>query len=46
MVHEMLQFDPIHEILHFLSGFVGSFLGTGAYFLIFRRRRIEMRSSE
>ena len=41
MVHELLQFDPIHEILHFLSGCVGSFLGIWIYFLLFRRRRIE-----
>jgi hypothetical protein len=41
ILHELFQWHSIHEILHLLSGCVGSFLGTWAYFLIFQRRRIE-----
>lgn len=34
----------IHEVLHFLSGCVGSFFGTWAYLSIVQRRRIETRA--
>jgi hypothetical protein len=36
-LHQMFQVHYIHEILHLLSGCVGSFIGTWAYFLICRR---------
>ncbi len=38
-LHQLFQVHYIHEVLHLLSGCFGSFLGTWAYFLIFRRRR-------
>jgi hypothetical protein len=40
-LHELFQWHYIHEILHLLSGCVGSFFGTWAYFSIIQRRRIE-----
>jgi hypothetical protein len=40
-LHELFQAHYIHEVLHLLSGCVGSFFGTWAYFRIFRKRRIE-----
>jgi len=36
-LHELFQAHYIHEVLHLLSGCVGSFLGVWAYFLIFKR---------
>ena len=44
ILHELFQWHSIHEILHLLSGCVGSFFGTWAYFLIFHRRGIEKES--
>jgi hypothetical protein len=38
-LHLLAQY--IHEVLHLLSGCVGSFFGTWAYFLIAQRRKIE-----
>jgi hypothetical protein len=43
-LHQLFQERYIHEVLHLLSGCVGSFIGTWAYFLIFRRHRIEERT--
>lgn len=40
-LHQLFQVHYIHEVLHLLSGVVGSFFGTWAYFLILQRRRIE-----
>jgi hypothetical protein len=40
-LHQLFQVHYIHEILHLLSGCVGSFFGTWAYFVIAQRRRIE-----
>jgi hypothetical protein len=40
ILHQLFQWHYIHEILHLLSGCVGSFLGTWVYFLTFQRRRI------
>ena len=31
-LHEVFQLHYIHEVLHLLSGCVGSFFGTWAYF--------------
>jgi hypothetical protein len=39
-LHQLFQAHYIHEILHLLSGCLGSFLGTGAYFWTFQRRII------
>jgi len=38
VLHELFQMHYIHEILHLLSGCVGSFIGTWAYFGMARRR--------
>lgn len=46
LIHQLFQVRYIHEILHLLSGCVGSFLGTWTYFLISRKRRIKKRTSE
>jgi hypothetical protein len=40
-LHQLFQVHCIHEVLRLLSGCVGSFLGTWAYFSILRRHRIE-----
>ena len=40
-LHELFQWHGIHEVLHLLSGCVGSFFGTWVYFLTIQRRRIE-----
>jgi hypothetical protein len=40
-LHELFQAHYIHEVLHFLSGTIGSFLGIWAYFRIFKRTRNE-----
>jgi hypothetical protein len=39
ILHQLFQVHYIHELLHLLSGFIGSFLGTWFYFLSFRKRR-------
>jgi hypothetical protein len=41
LLHELSQAHFIHEVLHFLSGCVGSFLGIWAYFRMFKRTRID-----
>ena len=41
VLHEIFQWHYIHEILHLLSGCVGAFIGTWAYFRVSERRRIE-----
>ena len=38
VLHQLFQVHYIHEILHLLSGVVGSFLGTWAYFRTGNRR--------
>lgn len=38
-LHQLFQVHYIHEILHLLSGTVGSFLGTWAYFKMLNRKR-------
>ena len=38
-LHQLFQMHYIHEVLHLLSGCVGSFFGTWAYFSIAQRRR-------
>ncbi len=40
-LHQLFQMHYIHEVLHLLSGCVGSFIGTWAYFLIFRTPKID-----
>jgi hypothetical protein len=40
-LHQILMMHYIHEVLHLLSGCVGSFFGTWAYFRIFRGHGIE-----
>jgi hypothetical protein len=40
-LHEVFQMHYIHEVLHLLSGCVGSFIGTWAYFRMVRRRGVE-----
>lgn len=42
-LHQLVQAHYIHEVLHLLSGCVGSFFGTWAYFSMFQRHRIEKR---
>jgi hypothetical protein len=40
-LHEIFQVHYIHEVLHLLSGFAGSFFGTWAYFaFIHKPKRI------
>jgi hypothetical protein len=41
ILHELFQWHAIHEVLHLLSGCVGSFFGTWVYFVTIHRRRIE-----
>jgi len=41
VLHELFQWHYIHEVLHLLSGCVGSFFGTWAYFGTLQRRRTE-----
>jgi hypothetical protein len=43
VLHEMFQVHYIHEILHLLSGCVGSFLGTWACFWMMQRREKKQR---
>ena len=43
-IRHMHEVPLIHEVLHLLSGVVGSFFGTWAYFSIVQRRRIEKRA--
>jgi hypothetical protein len=38
-LHEFFQVHGIHEMLHLLSGVVGSFLGTWAYFALIGNRK-------
>jgi hypothetical protein len=38
-LHQLFQVRYIHEVLHLLSGCVGSFIGTWAYFSIRQKRR-------
>jgi hypothetical protein len=46
LLHEMFQVHYIHEVLHLLSGCVGSSVGTWAYFLIIQKRlKVELRES-
>ena len=40
-LHQLFQVRYIHEVLHLLSGCIGSFIGTWAYLSIFQKRRIE-----
>ena len=35
----MFQVHYIHEVLHLLSGIVGSFFGTWAYFALVQKRQ-------
>ena len=46
LFHEIFQVHGIHEILHLLSGCVGSFFGTWAYFyFIHKSSRSEWKDS-
>jgi len=38
-LHQIFQMHYIHEVLHLLSGCVGSFIGTWAYFSMIQKRR-------
>jgi hypothetical protein len=38
-LHELFQWHYIHEVLHLLSGFFGSLLGTWTYFAIIQKRK-------
>ena len=38
-LHQLFQVHYIHEILHLLSGVLGSFLGTWGYFKMVEKRR-------
>jgi hypothetical protein len=38
-LHQIFQEHYIHEVLHLLSGCVGSFIGTWAYFSYFERTK-------
>jgi hypothetical protein len=40
LLHQLFQVHYIHEILHLLSGCVGSFLGTWAYFKTIQKRTL------
>ena len=43
-LHDIFQVHYIHEILHLLSGCVGSFFGTWAYFaFVHKPKRISER---
>lgn len=46
VLHQIFQVHYIHEVLHLLSGVVGSFLGTWAYFRFVRRPRADGRDAE
>ena len=37
-LHELFQIRYIHEILHLLSGCVGSYFGTWGYFAFIQKR--------
>jgi hypothetical protein len=37
-LHQLFQVHYIHEVLHLLSGCVGSFFGTWAYFRYVHKR--------
>ncbi len=37
-VYHALHWQFIHEVLHFLSGFLGAFLGCWAFSIFFRRK--------
>jgi hypothetical protein len=39
VLHEFFQVHGIHEMLHLLSGVVGSFFGTWGYFALIQRRK-------
>jgi hypothetical protein len=39
VLHQLFQAHYVHEVLHLLSGCVGSFLGTWACFSMLQRRR-------
>jgi hypothetical protein len=38
-LHELFQVRYIHEMLHLLSGVVGSFVGTWGYFAMRERKK-------
>jgi len=38
ILHQLFQLRYIHELFHLLSGCVGSFIGTWAYFSVRKRR--------
>lgn len=38
LLHQVFQVHYVHEILHLLSGVVGSFLGTWGYFRMVNRK--------
>jgi hypothetical protein len=40
-LHQLFQWHYIHEMLHLLSGVVGSFLGTWAYFRMRDKKALE-----
>jgi hypothetical protein len=44
-LHQLFQLHYIHEVLHLLSGCVGSFFGTWAYFRITQRRALDRQNS-
>jgi hypothetical protein len=46
LLHQLFQVHYIHEILHLLSGCVGSFIGTWAYFKATQRRKLNEPTSE
>ena len=39
VLHEFFQVHGIHEMLHLLSGALGSFLGTWCYFALIQKRK-------
>ncbi len=46
LLHQLFQVHYIHEILHLLSGCVGSFLGTWAYFKTVQKRELSEHKPE
>ncbi|MFZ0747050.1 MAG: hypothetical protein WAM85_21790 [Terracidiphilus sp.] len=44
-LHQLFQVHYIHEILHLLSGCVGSFFGTWGYFAMVQRREANKRNT-
>jgi len=43
MLHEIFQWHYIHEVLHLISGCIGSYIGTWAYLAKFRKHNPDSR---